>query len=214
MRSKPEIRRDISAILRLPPDMRAEKSARLCDAIVNSSAWQTARTIAIFAPQPREPDVEMLWAHGAGKSFAYPRVEEDRLDLFRVDSLYELAPGAFGVREPGADPARNVSPGALDLILVPGVAFTREGARLGRGGGFYDRLLAALGPQTFKIGVCFDSQLLPALPIEAHDEQVDFIATESGLLTATRLLTNSPTAPSSQTSESAPAPAHLPPSCR
>ena len=181
MHSKTEIRRDISAILRLPPDVRAEKSARLCEAIANSSAWQSARTVAIFAPQPREPDVEMLWSRAAGKSFAYPRVEEGRLDLYRVDSLYELAPGAFGVREPAADPAHAVPPDALDLILVPGVAFTRDGARLGRGGGFYDRLLASLPAHTCKIGVCFDSQLVAELPIEPHDQHVDFLATESGL---------------------------------
>ena len=212
MRSKIEIRREISAILRLPPDVRSEKSARLCEAIAASPEWQAAQTIAIFAPQPREPDVEMLWSHASGKNFAYPRVEEGRLDLFRVDSLHALVPGAFGVREPAADPARTVAPEALDLILVPGVAFTADGARLGRGGGFYDRLLAWLAPRTCKIGVCFDSQLLPELPIEPHDEHVHFIATESGLLNAERLLTNEPSAPSSQTAESAPAPARLPPS--
>lgn len=181
MRSKPEIRRDIGAILRLPPDVRSEKSARLCEAIAHSPAWQSARTVAIFAPQLREPDVEMLWAHGGGKSFAYPRVEEGRLDLYRVDSLYELLPGAFGVREPAASPAHAVVPDALDLILVPGVAFTAEGARLGRGGGFYDRLLASLPAHACKIGVCFDSQILPELPLEPHDHHVAFIATESGI---------------------------------
>jgi len=194
----------------MPPDLRAEKSARLCEAIAASDAWRNARTVAIFAPQPREPDIELLWSHGAGKTFAYPRVTEGRLDLFRVASLHELAPGAFGVREPAGDPACTVSPDALDLILVPGVAFTADGARLGRGGGFYDRLLARLDSRTCKIGICFDSQLLPELPIEPHDQHVDFIATESGIQTATRLLTNDPSAPSSQTAESAPAPARPP----
>jgi len=181
MRSKTEIRRDIGAILRLPPDVRAERSARLCEAIANSSPWRTAQTVAIFAPLPREPDVEMLWSHAGGKIFAYPRVIEGRLDVHRVESLYELIPGAFGVREPAADPARAVAPDALDLILVPGVAFTAAGARLGRGGGFYDRLLASLPAHACKIGVCFDSQILPGLPVEPHDHHVDFIATESGL---------------------------------
>jgi 5-formyltetrahydrofolate cyclo-ligase len=181
MRSKTEIRRDIAAILRLPPDVRAEKSARLCEAIAASAEWQSARTVAIFAPQPREPDVEMLWPHGGGKSFAYPRATEGRLDLFRVASFYELVPGAFGIREPSADLAHAVAPDTLDLILVPGVAFTVNGARLGRGGGFYDRLLVSLPAHTCRIGVCFDSQILPELPVEPHDQHVDFIATESGL---------------------------------
>ena len=123
----------------------------------------------------------MLWSRADGKSFAYPRVTEGRLDLYRVDSMYDLLPGAFGVREPSADSAHAVSPDTLDLILVPAVAFTNRGARLGRGGGFYDRLLASLPAHTCKIGVCFDSQILPDLPIEPHDQHVDFIATESGL---------------------------------
>jgi 5-formyltetrahydrofolate cyclo-ligase len=181
MRSKTEIRRDIAATLRLPPDVRAEKSGRLCEAISASAEWRAARTVAIFAPQPREPDAEMLWAHGGGKSFSYPRVTGGRLELFRTDSIFDLFPGAFGVREPTPDLARAVAPDALDLILVPGVAFTGDGARLGRGGGFYDRLLASLPAHTCKMGVCFDSQLLPELPVEPHDCPVDFIATESGL---------------------------------
>ena len=181
MRSKTEIRRNIRAILQMPPDLRAEKSARLCEAIAASDAWRNARTVAIFAPQPREPDIELLWAHGAGKTFAYPRVVEDRLDLFCVASLHELAPGAFGLREPRADLTHAVAPDTLDLILVPGVAFTRNGGRLGRGGGFYDRLLASLPASTIKIGVCFASQLLTELPVEPHDQRVDFNATESGM---------------------------------
>lgn len=181
MRSKPEIRRHITGVLHTTPDIRAEKSTRLCDAIAASSAWRGARTVAIFAPQPREPDVELLWMHGDGKIFAYPRVVEGRLDLFTVASLHELAPGAFGVREPLAKIENAIDPAMLDLILVPGVAFTRSGERLGRGGGFYDRLLASLPARTCKIGVCFDSQMLGELPVEHHDQRVDCIATESGL---------------------------------
>jgi 5-formyltetrahydrofolate cyclo-ligase len=184
MLSKADIRCKIRAILGMTPDVRAEKSARLCETIADSDAWRSARTVAIFAPQTREPDVELLWAHGAGKTFAYPRVVEQRLDLFRAASLHELAPGAFGVREPSAETARAVAPDAFDLILVPGVAFTRAGARLGRGGGFYDRLLASLPAHVCKIGACFSAQILDELPVEPHDQRVDFLVTESGLLRA------------------------------
>jgi len=123
----------------------------------------------------------MLWTGADGKVFAYPRVTGDRLDLFRVTSLYELQPGAWGIREPAADPANALAPESIDLIVVPGVAFTRHGARLGRGGGFYDRLLSWLPPHTCKMGVCFDFQLLPELPMDPHDMHVDCIATESGI---------------------------------
>jgi 5-formyltetrahydrofolate cyclo-ligase len=68
-----------------------------------------------------------------------------------------------------------------DLILVPGLGFTRDGRRLGRGGGFYDRLLAASSFRAFTMGVGFDVQLVPALPVEPHDRRLDAIATESGI---------------------------------
>jgi 5-formyltetrahydrofolate cyclo-ligase len=181
MPTKNEVRRAINAMLPPSPDARAAKSAHLCAAITASAPWQRAKTVVLFAPQPREPDVEMLWSGAEGREFAYPRVTGDRLDLFRVTSPYELQPGAWGIREPAGELAHALPPDAIDLILVPGTAFTRDGARLGRGGGFYDRLLSWLPAHTCKVGVCFDFQLVPELPLEAHDQGVDFVATESGL---------------------------------
>ena len=183
MPAKSDIRRTIAACLAQPPDVRAAKSAQLCEAILAMQAWRDAATVVIFAPQSREPDVEMLWPHAAGKSLAYPRVNAGRLDIFRVASVYDLLPGAFGIREPSDAPENAVAPGDIDLILVPGVAFTRAGLRLGRGGGFYDRLLAGLPASTIRIGVCFASQVLDELPVEPHDQRVDFVATEEGILT-------------------------------
>lgn len=181
MLTKTEVRRAIKALPFPPPDIRGEKSARLCAAIAASAPWCRAKTVVLFAPQAREPDVEMLWAKAEGRSFAYPRVTKERLDLFRVSSLHELRPGAWGIREPSGDLAHTVAPDAIDLILIPGIAFTRNGARLGRGGGFYDRLLSWLPPRVCTVGVCFDFQIVPELPMEPHDQHVDFVATESGI---------------------------------
>jgi 5-formyltetrahydrofolate cyclo-ligase len=182
MPSKEDIRRSIRAILPEPPDIRAGKSARLCAAIAANPLWQNARTVVLFAPQPREPDVELLWAHATGKTIAYPRVEDERLGIYSVTSLHELRPERWGIREPAADPAHAVAPDSVALILVPGTAFTRNGTRVGRGGGFYDRLLAGLTAGACKIGVCFGYQIVPELPTEPHDQSVDFIATESGIV--------------------------------
>jgi len=181
MSDKESIRRSIRAMLPLPPDLRGEKSARLCEAIMTSAVWRNARTAVVFAAQAREPDVEMLWAHAADRIIGYPRVEGERLGLYAVASPFELRSGRWGLREPAGDPSRAVAPDAVDLILVPGIAFTRAGARLGRGGGYYDRLLGGLPPSVCKIGVCFDAQILPVLPVESHDRHVDFVATESGM---------------------------------
>jgi 5-formyltetrahydrofolate cyclo-ligase len=166
----------------MPPDLRGDKSRQICEAILSTDAWRRARSVAIFAPLAGEPDVEMLWSHAEGRSFAYPRVEGDWLGLYSVRSPFELQPTKWGLREPTAEPANAVAPDSIDLILVPGVAFSRAGARLGRGRGYYDRLLSTLPAGVCKIGVCFDFQLTPELPVEPHDQHVDFIATESGVL--------------------------------
>ena len=163
------------AILPLPPDIRGEKTARICEAILKLPAWHHARIVALFAPQPREPDVELLWQHAAGRRFAYPRIESESVALYSVESLYELQPSRWEIREPRALPEFRVAPDSVDLILVPGVAFTRSGQRCGRGGGFYDRLLAPLPPTAAKVGVCFSEQLVDAIPCEPHDIAVDTV---------------------------------------
>ena len=178
MSAKNEIRRAMRDRLPLPTDQRGAKSARICAAITALPQWRSARTVAFFAPQQREPDVELLWQYAMGKVVCYPRVGADGLSLYSVESLYELQPGQWGLLEPIADPARLVIPADVDLILVPGVAFTRTGARCGRGGGYYDRLLASLSPHTCKVGVCFDFQIINELPNEPHDIGVDFIIAE------------------------------------
>ena len=182
MPEKESLRRRIRELQPLPPDVRGEMSARLCEAITSTEAWRSARTVVFFAPQFREPDVDMLWDRVAARTIGYPCVEQERLGLYAVASLFDLQHGRWGLREPLAEPARAIDLASIDLILVPGVAFTRAGARLGRGGGYYDRLLSSLPSGTCKIGVCFDAQIVPELPVHPHDQHVDFVATESGIL--------------------------------
>jgi len=74
----------------------------------------------------------------------------------------------------------------IDVFLVPGVAFTREGARIGRGAGYYDTTLALRGPQAQTVGIAFEDNVVPAVSMEAHDVWMDFIATEKGVLPALR----------------------------
>ena len=161
------------ALLQYSAEERAVKSGAICDALIALSAWKEARLVGLFAPQSTEPDVELLWAAGEAKSFCYPRVgESDALDFFCVPHRHELRPGRWKIREPAFVREEIVPLGEIDLLLVPGVAFTRGGERLGRGGGYYDRLLASSELRATTIGVCFLAQLLPALPVEAHDARV------------------------------------------
>jgi 5-formyltetrahydrofolate cyclo-ligase len=102
---------------------------------------------------------------------AYPRCDGRRLLFFAVRSLEELHPGKFGIREPA--PKRIVE--RLDAIVLPGLAFTETGIRMGQGAGFYDRFLAMACADTLKIGVCFDFQVIKAIPREEHDVNVDLL---------------------------------------
>jgi len=121
-------------------------------------------------------------ALAGGKRVIVPYCSGQELELFELHSLDELAPGSFGVLEPRAElrglPGRRPSPKELDVIIVPGVAFDRRGARLGRGKGYYDRFLAAVPTTTVLIAPAFECQLLPKVPIGPHDVMMDVVVTE------------------------------------
>jgi len=161
---------------------RAERSARICEAILAHPSWRRATIVAIFAPTITEPDIEKLWKHAEGRTICYPAIQKGGLDFVSVSGPEAVAPGQFGIREPALDHARTIPPHTFDLVLVPGAAFTANGERLGRGGGFYDRLLAMPEFRAFKLGVCFDRQVRDSLPLEPHDQRVHRVVTESGVL--------------------------------
>lgn len=110
-----------------------------------------------------------------GKKVYAPRVKGVKLTLHEVNSLEELKPGYMGILEPD-EKAVETSPEKIQLILVPAVAFTPDGKRLGRGGGHYDRLL----PKTnaYKIGLAYREQIISELPIQEHDIPVDEVITD------------------------------------
>jgi 5-formyltetrahydrofolate cyclo-ligase len=138
------------------------------------------RCVALFAAMPEELDpsaiVPVLVQRGARTLF--PRVRDDRLELVAATDLLTLRLGYRGVREP-AGPA--IDPSVVDAALVPGVAFDVRGGRLGHGGGHYDRLLAELPDDCVTIGVCFACQVVPQVPREDHDRDVDIVVTEAGV---------------------------------
>jgi 5-formyltetrahydrofolate cyclo-ligase len=100
----------------------------------------------------------------------------------RVTSVADLHAGKLGVMEPVLSACEAVA-GDLDVVLLPGMAFNRlNGARLGRGRGYYDRVLERLPPEKLRIGICFHLQLHEAVPLESHDRHVQAIVTEQGWL--------------------------------
>ena len=158
----------------MTPAAREDASESIRTSIRSLPRWQEARAVAAFAALPGEPDLRPLaWA--ADRVVLLPRVAGERLVFHEVCDPAQLRPGAFGVREPDPETCPAADPAAADIIFVPGLAFSADGARLGRGGGFYDRLLAALPPRVLRVGVCFAGQLAGDIPAEPHDERVDIV---------------------------------------
>lgn len=113
-----------------------------------------------------------------------PKVAEDGTTLIvcSVPDILAVEPGYRGILEPDMARCARAEHGDVDAVLVPGLAFTPGGARLGQGGGHYDRLLAALPPRALRIGVGYDFQVLEDLPTEAHDMQLHWVVTEQRAL--------------------------------
>ena len=170
---------------RHPAAERHESSLRLCERITQNPLWQRSKCVLLFAPLPDEPDLSPLLASAlaAGKRVALPRhlpaADTYEAALIR-DVAADLSAGNFGVLEPSA--ACPVLPlMQLDLLLVPGIVFDVLGRRLGRGKGYYDRLLSQT--PSAKCGVAFDWQLVEQLPAAPHDVPMNHLATPARWLT-------------------------------
>jgi 5-formyltetrahydrofolate cyclo-ligase len=178
--SKSDWRRYFQAQLaQLPPPGRARSSSLLRGRLMTQPEWQRARTLLAFMPTADEPDILALTlgALDAGKSLSLPRHDSasDSYAAVRITDLSrDLIPGRFGLLEPRPE-CPILPPNELDFCLVPGLGFALDGGRLGRGRGYFDRLLAAV--PGFKCGVAFDCQVVPELPKEPHDVRLDCILT-------------------------------------
>ncbi len=152
-----------------------------------SQGWLEASELAVFASLPREVDTRPLMRSAAadGKTLLLPRIIDGGvLEFAAVSDLDALVPGRFGIREP--DPRLPVRPLSRSaLVLVPGVAFDRRGGRLGRGAGYYDRVLmpvraGAEGPLC--LGIAFALQVVESIPMTPLDVRLDGLVTEDEFL--------------------------------
>lgn len=156
---------------------------KLSDKIMNrleqTDLFRAASCIALYHALPGEVQTAAFiekWYQK--KKILLPLVVGDDLRLLLYEGPRSLQPGAFGILEPKED-GIEISGKEIDLIIVPGVAFDTEKNRMGRGKGFYDRLLSTL--EAPKIGICFGFQLLPHIPVEPFDKKMDWVITEDGI---------------------------------
>jgi 5-formyltetrahydrofolate cyclo-ligase len=165
------MRRELRS-LTADPAWRERESQQLTRRVLGSPLWAAARCVLLFASLPDEPDTAALIAEAyrSGRQVVLPRVAGDDLEL----CLYTpgmLTRGAYGILEPSPEAALLSAPGDIDLALIPGLAFTRQGSRLGRGKGYYDRLLPCLRCPVY--GLAFAPQVVAELPLEPWDQPID-----------------------------------------
>ena len=166
----------------------SEVSAAGALAAERAVAWvrgTTSRTVALFAAQPFElPTAPILGALQAHEiAVVFPRVRKgDRvLAWYRVTEWSQLEPGTIGLLEPRRElPEVNLAD--IECFIVPGVAFGRDGSRLGRGGGYYDATLAARRSGARTLGLGLDLSVVEALPVDAHDVFIEAICTPTQVI--------------------------------
>ncbi len=151
-------------------DDRLIRSVQLWSLVAELSVYQRAHTVMAFASMPIEPDTDGLFArlHRDKKRLVLPRLEQGGIVPAAV--VNGFSSGQFGIREPDGE---SIDASTIDLVIVPGLAFTLDGRRLGRGRAYYDRFLAPLGAGT--VGVCFSEQIVDEIPMEPHDVVLDHV---------------------------------------
>lgn len=173
---------DLRRALRLSrpdPDSQLAQSAAIRRHLRDWLTDHPARTIACFAALPGEPMLLPLLAGFPDRRWVLPRVDGETMRFHFADPA-ALVAGSYRIQEPPAD-SPVCPPGEIGLFLCPGMAFTADGLRLGRGKGYYDRALERAKLGSVKVGVCFHEQVVPELPADAHDVPMHFLATPDGI---------------------------------
>lgn len=174
--NKKDLRQHIRVLKRTyEPSTLMKLSEQVCREVLSMEEWERAHYILLYYALADEVDTSVLLdeALRMHKQVLLPVVVGDDLVLRRYESRDSLKEGAFGILEPQG--ATFTEYNKIDLAIVPGMAFDADGHRLGRGKGYYDRLLPRLS--SCRVGICFPFQLLPNVPSEAHDVLMDCVVT-------------------------------------
>jgi 5-formyltetrahydrofolate cyclo-ligase len=174
----------------LTPGIAGALSSRVQAVFLHSDFYRESRSVVLYSEFANEVSTDTILsdALAAGRAVFYPRLDRARnaLSLCKVESRSDLAPGAYGILEPET-PAIDTLSLPPSVVVVPGMAFTIRGERMGRGGGHYDRLLAELtelAPHAITVGLAYSFQLLDNVPQSGWDRRLNFVVTESAIYPA------------------------------
>jgi 5-formyltetrahydrofolate cyclo-ligase len=151
-------------------------SLNLLDLLEKFQTIQLNKLIGVYAPMSDEVDWSLEFKNTYDDCLAFPATDDDGEMIFKKSSLSDLEiTKQFGVEiKTPKENAKTVMP---DILVIPGLGFSKKGERLGRGKGYYDKFLNNF--KGIKIGCCFNELLIEEIPTEAHDELVDYVVTDT-----------------------------------
>ena len=169
---------------KLSPLKKSQAESLMLESLLNWKVFKKAGVIHTYISMPDEPNTRSIIEHcwSSGKKVAVPLVLPYTFDLVHTEikSFDSLISGMYGIQEPSPERRIKMNPKIFDLVIVPGVAFDRQGGRLGHGKGYYDRFLEHT--RAFRLGLTFNFQLLETVPTELHDVTMNAILSESGIV--------------------------------
>ncbi len=186
IKEKQYIRKKIAALKKgITGEVSADLSKKIWNRLIQTDVFQKGKSIALYYAMDDEVQTSGLieeWYKK--KKIVLPVVTGEDINFYAYAGKENMTKGALGISEPIS--SALISPENIDLFIVPGVAFDREGNRLGRGKGYYDRFLSVIDKPT--IGLCYDFQLLDQIPAEPHDKKMTMIITETTLIISNALI--------------------------
>ena len=151
---------------------------RVLERVQLETAGRSRLVVLAFVGVGSEPDtIDLIEGLASrGHTVVLPRIENGEIIPARWTAAAPMAAGAFGIPAPDGPP---IAPSTVDVVVVPGLAFTLDGRRLGQGGGFYDRFLPLVRDDCLTVGIGFAEQILDDVPTEAHDRILDIVVTDA-----------------------------------
>lgn len=183
---KTAIRKQAHENRRAQPD-KDEVSTRIVDRFMGLPEYESAKTVMFYVDVRDEVRTRQALpaALASGKRIVVPYCLDGELELFWLQDMEELELGMYKILEPKAEmrtvASKKLQPEDLDLVMVPGVAFDRNGGRTGHGKGYYDKLLQHARKDAPLIALSFECQLFDKIPAESHDIYMDKVVTEDAV---------------------------------
>lgn len=161
------------------------KEQKIYTRLENFEPFRTAKTVLFYAAMKEEGEVEtleLIKKYIQEKNILLPKIENGKMTLRKIRNTNDLTPGTFGIHEPNENTEMGEDE-KIDCLIVPGVAFDNHGNRIGMGKGFYDQLLRKTRTRKSPaVALAYEFQIVQSVPVENHDEPVNFIVTEERMI--------------------------------